>query len=166
MSETKEQYLVRINGTLARLSSATRSSTTIDQLTRATNEILIEIVKSVAEIRINLFPDPKVNPDTVLCYTVVVSTAGTAERLPDVDIPYDCSVVVLALSANTGTAYVASSKPNAESSTTRFPLEPGESVKYKIQNLSKLWLNVSVSGEGVVCTVEQDAKEKNAKEKN
>ena len=99
---------------------------------------------------------PTENPESIAIQQKLVTTAGIAVQLPPVKIPYDCEVVILALSTNTGTVYVGNSKLNAEDHTISFPLLAGESIEYKIRNLSLLWVDASVSGEGIIWTVEQN----------
>ena len=96
------------------------------------------------------------NPESIATHQKLVPTAGTAVQLPPVKIPYDREVVILALSANTGTIYIGTSKLNAEDHTISFPLLAGESIEYKIRDLSLLWVDASVSTEGIIWTVEQN----------
>ncbi len=95
------------------------------------------------------------NPEGVATQKKLVVTAGTAVQLPDVLIPYGKKAVIKAISTNTDEVYVANSKADAEDSTKRFPLSADDSLSYKIRNLSRLWINSAVSGEGVTWTVEQ-----------
>ena len=99
---------------------------------------------------------PIENPESITTQQKLVSTAGIAVQFSPVKIPYDCEVVILALSTNTGTNYVGNSKLNAEDHTISFPLLAGESIEYKIRNLSLLWVDASVNGEGIMWTVEQN----------
>ena len=99
---------------------------------------------------------PTENPESIAIQQKLVTTAGIAVQLPPVKIPYDCEVVILALSTNNGTIYIGNSKLNAEDHTISFPLLAGESIEYKIRNLSLLWVDASVSGEGIIWTVEQN----------
>ena len=99
---------------------------------------------------------PIENPESIAIQQKLVTTAGIAVQLPPVKIPYDCEVVILALTTNTGTIYVGNSKLNAEDHTISFPLLAGESIEYKIRNLSLLWVDASVSGEGIIWTVEHN----------
>jgi len=73
-----------------------------------------------------------------------VTAAGTAEMLA---ANQPCkSVVVKALSTNTGIIYVGVSTVDA---TNGFELSASESVSIDISDLNKLYLDVSVSSEGV-----------------
>lgn len=99
---------------------------------------------------------PTENPVFINAQKAIVTTAGTAVQLPPVIIPYDKEVTIMALSANTGTIYVGNSKADAEDTSRSFPLLKSETIEYKIKDLSQLWLNATVSGEGVVWTVEQE----------
>ena len=73
-----------------------------------------------------------------------VTTAGTRVVLASSQRVY--SVTVKALAANTGTIYVGGS---TVSSTTGFQLAASESVSMDIGNLATVYLDASVSGEGV-----------------
>lgn len=80
-----------------------------------------------------------------------VTAAGTAETLASSTA---CkSVVITALSTNTGTVVVGGSTVVASLSTRRgTPLLASESIVLDVDNLSKVYLDVTVSGEGVVYT--------------
>lgn len=85
-----------------------------------------------------------------------VTSAGTAEQLPDVSVPDGFEVVIMAKPGNTGYIYLGNSKANAESSTNRFDrLGPGDAITLKITNLNLVWIDASVSGEGITYSVEQ-----------
>jgi len=85
-----------------------------------------------------------------------VTTAGTAEQLPDIWIPDGFKVILLAKPENTGYIYLGASKVQAEDSSTRFSrLEAGDSIPLQITTLKLIWEDVSVSGEGITYIVEQ-----------
>ena len=96
------------------------------------------------------------NPKTIGVRRVLVPTAGTAVQLPIVNVPYDYSMIVKALTANTGAIYVGPSKDAAEDTSRSFPLESGEAIAVKVREISELWVNASVSGEGAHWAVEYD----------
>ena len=96
------------------------------------------------------------NPEFIKAQQKVVPVAGTAVQMPSVLVPYDKEVVIKALRTNIGIIYVAPSKSDAEGHTSSYSLAPGEAVGYKIRNLNQVWVDASVSGEGVVWTVEQE----------
>jgi hypothetical protein len=74
-----------------------------------------------------------------------VTTAGTRVQLTTTSTPI-LSVVIKARSGITGTIYVGN---NAVASTNGFAIAVGESVSIEIDDLSKVWIDSSVSGEGV-----------------
>lgn len=79
-----------------------------------------------------------------------VTTAGTAERLVSSTSVRCNSVCISALSTNTGTVCVGSSAVVAAAGTRRgTPLAASESVTYTAADLSLIWLDVTVNGEGV-----------------
>ena len=86
-----------------------------------------------------------------------VTTAGTAEQLPDVAVPDGCQLTILAKPGNAGRIYLGNSKANAESSSNRFDrLDAGIALSLKVTNANKVWVDASVSGEGISYIVEQD----------
>jgi len=73
-----------------------------------------------------------------------VTTAGTQLVLAG---NVKCGTVVIkALAANTGKIYVGDS---TVSSTTGFILDAGETISFDIDNLSDIYIDSSVNGEGV-----------------
>ena len=85
-----------------------------------------------------------------------VTTAGTGEQLPDVWIPDGFKVVLMAKPANTGYIYLGASKVGVEDSSSRFGrLEAGDSITLQITTLKLVWIDASVSGEGITYIVEQ-----------
>ena len=122
----------------------------IDRKINNTNHLLVELLKHyLYESMLKL---PAVG---IVSLQKLVTSAGTAEQLPFVEIPYDREVTIKALPANTGTIYVGNSKPEAENTSVGFPLDAGDALELKIDNLSKLWIDASVSGEGVAWIVEK-----------
>ena len=85
-----------------------------------------------------------------------VTTAGTPERLAsDVWVPSDVAVVIAALATNTGNVYLADTSARATEAANRFVLAPDKSISFKVQNLNRIWLDVDVSGQGVIFLHEQ-----------
>lgn len=72
-----------------------------------------------------------------------VTTAGTAVRVGSGSIK---SVVIKALSTNTGFIYVGT---EAVTSANGFQLKAADSVGLDIDSLDKVWINSSVNAEGV-----------------
>ena len=83
-------------------------------------------------------------PSTVYNGQKTVTTAGTAEALASSTAVK--SVVIKALYSNTGKVYVGDSSVG---SGNGFELEPGDAVGIEIDDLSKIYIDVEVSGEGV-----------------
>ncbi len=85
-----------------------------------------------------------------------VTSAGTAEQLPDVTVPDGCQLTIIAKPGNAGTIYLGKSKADAESVTNRFDgLVAGLAASLKIDNANKVWVNASDDGDGVSYLVEQ-----------
>ena len=77
-----------------------------------------------------------------------VTTAGTEVQL-HANQPCN-SVIIKALTANTGIMYVGNDGANAVSSTTGYPLSSGESpIVLEVKNLSQIYIDASVNGEKV-----------------
>lgn len=100
------------------------------------------------------YDDPSYDvPGTILDNRKVVSTASTRVQLSSTSIPCK-TVVVTAELSNTGVITVGSSTVIASASTRRgTPLSAGDSCVLEIDNLNKLYLDSTVSGEGVTYTM-------------
>jgi len=79
----------------------------------------------------------------------IVTTAGTAEKL--VSTATSCKwVIIVAEEDNTGTIVIGSSTVVAAKATRRgVPLNAGDSIMILIDDLSKIYIDSTVSGEGV-----------------
>ena len=155
-----DQYLKEVKKNLNLIEKLSDAASGADERQNITNKILLQIASQLVSV-ISWLGQPvkRVNPGMVAAQEKNVTTAGTAEQLPDVKIPYDMKVVLKAKSTNTaltGIIYVGASKLEAEDHTKSFPLLPSETVEYKISNLNVLWLDAAVSGEGINWTVEQE----------
>lgn len=85
-----------------------------------------------------------------------VAAAGTAEQLhADLPIPDGFGLIMKALDGNTGDIEFANSKAKAEGSDV-FILDAGQSIALSVTNANAVWLDVTVSGEGVVFYVERN----------
>ena len=115
-------------------------------------QALANITSLLGNILLALTPE---KPEEIAVRTLTVTTAGTPRRFPDVPIPFDHEVVIEALDTNTGTVYIGNSSVEAADTNQSWPLLAGQGVTYKIKSLKQLWLNSSVSGEGVRWTVER-----------
>ncbi len=79
-----------------------------------------------------------------------VTTAGTPVQLPNFKIGEDCYLVVKAKKTNTGIIGVGYSSATALlTNADYFSLEAAESVRLKVDTPAKVWIDASVSGEGV-----------------
>lgn len=82
-----------------------------------------------------------------------VTVSGTPEQLSSssIAIPPGVSLVIKAMSANTGTITIgnSSSNANSSSSTVSFRLLAGQALALEIANVNIVWLDATVSGEGV-----------------
>ena len=131
----------------------------LEQRIEVSNKILLNLIRQQSKMLQLLekwLPKRVKNPLGIKAQQKLVTTAGTAVQLPYVEIPEDFEITIKALPANTGTIYIGDSKLNAEDHTISFPLSAGESLEYKVDNLNQLWIDSTVSAEGVAWTVEQD----------
>ena len=86
----------------------------------------------------------------------VVASAGTAEALNG-DIPCD-GVLITAETDNTGVIVVGGSGVVAALATRKgTPLAAGESVYVEVDNLSRVFLDTTVNGDGVTYAAVQTA---------
>lgn len=83
-----------------------------------------------------------------------VTTAGTAQNMAAQAIPDGFSVVIKARSTNTGRIRIGNSQANAQSTTVSFSLGSNQDVQLYITNLNLVWVDATVSGEGVEWVVE------------
>ncbi|MDD4984409.1 MAG: hypothetical protein PHQ43_01270 [Dehalococcoidales bacterium] len=86
--------------------------------------------------------------------TKTVAAAGTAEQLPDLEVPDGFALAILALSTNTGYIYFGNSKANTETHINRVSADFG--ITLNVNNTNLVWIDSSVNGEGVVYFFEQN----------
>ncbi len=84
-----------------------------------------------------------------------VTTPSTAVQCPAHTIPNGFALVVKARPGNTDLVGVGFSSAEADLVTgTPFELAPGESVRYYVDDSSRIWIDALVATEGVVLTAE------------
>lgn len=88
---------------------------------------------------------PQTIPATVTTGKVTVTTAGTRVEIIGSATPIQ-SVTIKALAANTGAIYVGNS---GVTSSNGFALAKGDTVSLDLVDLSTIWIDCSVNGEGV-----------------
>jgi hypothetical protein len=80
----------------------------------------------------------------------VVTTSGTPVQLPDQTLDPDQTVAIKAKSANTRTICVGHSLATAlNTNANHAKLAANESVQLKVSNLNQIWIDSTVSGEGI-----------------
>ena len=78
-----------------------------------------------------------------------ITAAGTAERLHD-GLVVNGAVMVKALPANTGTAYIGNDGAGDVSSANGLPLSAGDAAVFAfVGDLREIWLDTTVNDEGV-----------------
>ena len=82
-------------------------------------------------------PPPPPEPTTNLprCWVGGFAVGTTATQGPNVSVPPDHAIVVMADPKNTGTIHVLSNNQQTEG----FPLRGGDAVILKVNNLNGLW---------------------------
>ena len=91
-----------------------------------------------------------------------VAVPGTAEQLSSTStkLPPGVTLLIKAMSSNTGTIHLGNSLANADSvtSTVSFRLAQNQSLSLdSVQNLNQIWLDATVAAEGVEFVFEGQA---------
>lgn len=76
-----------------------------------------------------------------------VTVAGTAEQLPDVEVPEGFAVTIIAKHTNVGRTFYGGTKTEAEARTANLDVEDFDI--FHVTNLNKLWIDVENDGEGI-----------------
>ena len=155
MPKTYEETIRELEAKLSLLTSLTGGAATLEDKVHVTNRLLVDVFQVLAEIKLSLSGVGKINPSETASQQKLVTSAGTAEQLPYVKIPFDHKVLIKALSTNAGIVYLGNSKTEAEDTSMRFPLGVSETVEYEINDLSQLWLDAATSADGITWTVVQ-----------
>ena len=84
-----------------------------------------------------------------------ITTAGTPEALPNKSINPGVTAIIKAKVANSATIAIGTSSVSAGyTSTQSFKMIAGESFNFRLDNLNRVWVDASVSGDGVeVCLI-------------
>jgi hypothetical protein len=90
--------------------------------------------------------------DGLVSGTKTVASAGTAEQISSTTVPIQ-SVVIKAESDNTGIVYVGDSSVDSGD----FPLSAGDAITLNVDDLTKVYLDVSVNGDGAHYIAETDS---------
>jgi len=130
------------------LQSIAQSGVSIDA---DTSEIINAINRLAAALGVSVLQ----NPSEISAFVVRVPAVNVPVQLPGREIPYGKALVIKALNTNGGLIRVANSRPEALNANSSYWLIGNEAIEYEIKNSEQLWINATVAGEGVVCTVEQ-----------
>jgi len=96
-----------------------------------------------------------INSNSIKSFQQNVTASGTPEQLTAYPIPDGVTVVVKAKTANTGTITIGGTSDEAlNTGTSYFPLLSGQSVGYQVSNTDDIWIDATVTGEGVDITTE------------
>lgn len=102
------------------------------------------------------------NKDNFISLQVKVQNSGKPQQLPDLKISDGFLLVVKAKAGNTGVISIGRNRSSAVNLTTNpnntnpFTLQANEAVKLALTNANKVWIDSTVSGDGVELLVEQD----------
>jgi hypothetical protein len=84
-----------------------------------------------------------------------VTTSGTPVQLDALTIPEGASLTVKAKRGNSGVITIGgSSSQSLNSGTSHFALLPSQSVTVQVTDASAVWIDSTVSGEGIEAIVE------------
>jgi len=114
-----------------------------------------EIINAINRLAAALGVSVLQNPFEISSFVVRVAAVNVPVQLPGREIPYGKALVIKALNTNGGLIRVANSRPEALNVNSSYWLIGNEAIEYEIKNSEQLWINATVAGEGVVCTVEQ-----------
>lgn len=90
------------------------------------------------------------NANDIKTFQKNVTTSGTSVQLDSNAVPEGVSVVVKAKRANTGVITVGDSSANAlNTGTAHFALQAGQSISVQVTNTDVIWIDSTVSGEGI-----------------
>jgi hypothetical protein len=96
-----------------------------------------------------------INSNNIITFQKNVTTSGTPVQLTDSIVPEGVSVVIRAKKGNTGDITVGGSSAQAlNTGTSFFRLQPEQSISYQVSNTNFIWIDATVSGEGVEVTSE------------
>lgn len=84
-----------------------------------------------------------------------VASAGTGEQLAGLAVPDGMALLIKAKETNTGLIYLGNTKAASENAASRFTLTAGAYRTLRITNANLVWINSSVSSEGIEYSVEQ-----------
>jgi len=87
------------------------------------------------------------NLDAISTAGVTLTVAGTAEALPDVDVPEGHVALITAKYTNTGRIYFGGTAAEAQAKT--FSLRREDFVGLPVTNLNKVFYDADVTGEGL-----------------
>ena len=96
----------------------------------------------IADVEVTITP-----PAVVIADRKTVTTAGTAEAL-GASTALEEGVIIMALKGNTNNVFVGDSSVDKDSAK-QYELEPGEAMAIAVDDLAKIYVDVTTNGEGV-----------------
>lgn len=159
MPELPEEYKAYLKENINLTERMTQVFSGLDERIDYTNILLTKLI----ELQGGTPPDGPIlggvkNPENFRVGVVRISAPGTAQNLEDVSVPHKYHVVIKAFRANLGSAYVGTTKADAEGhADTSYPLWANEAIELEVDNLQVIWVDADNDGEGVVWIVEQES---------
>lgn len=96
-----------------------------------------------------------INKNNFATFQKNVTVSGTPVQLDTTIVDDGVSFVVKAKRANTGVITVGNSSANAlNTGTGHFALQAGQSIELQVTNTNLVWIDSTVSGEGVEVVLE------------
>ena len=132
----------------------------MNQLLLTINNQLSAILFALSNIQPGTLGSPsytgEVNAIQIATGTLTVVTPGIPKRFPQRAIPDGKAVSIKAPTTNIGFVYIGNTSADASDHTIAYLLDAGDVVEYYIKDLSRLWLDSILAGEGIVWTVERN----------
>lgn len=85
-----------------------------------------------------------------------IAAAGTAQQMPNVEIPDGFFLMVQAKPLNLGNIHAGNIKANAEDHTVAKTIQSNEVLRLRVENANLVWLDTDNNGEGIEYTVEAE----------
>lgn len=170
------QFLVTTSGTPEQLQVKRRATTIAfnenapdaDTITDSGNGLLIAGFQAGDQITVagSASNDGTYTVETVVAGTITLlgrndltteAAGATVTLTAPKNVPDGVGVTIKAMYANTGTIRIADSSDKAlNTSTGGFGLRNNESVGLQVENINNIWLDATISGEGVEVIFEKN----------
>ena len=144
-----------------KVSAAPHGEVTLDEVTlqllaaMAQNQVnILEAIQNISISGVDVL-GVGVNADSMDAVRVVPAAINTPTRLPDIVVPHNMTLLVMAEPTNVGIIRVARSSPKSIQINSSVPLLATAFIGYRVKNANALWISSTWAGDGAVVTVEQ-----------